>query len=125
MFVETEGGDATAWNLKGETTSKGATNSLSLETPKIDSSFTFVRSRRMIFFFLSFFRGRVDYDLRKKRKKKKKKEKKEKKTNADNRKRRGIKRRINGTGSKEEKIRKVIGRRKRNRSFLYFSPGHV
>lgn len=54
MFVETEGGDATAWNLKGETTSKGATNSLSLETPKIDSSFTFVRSRRMIFFFLSF-----------------------------------------------------------------------
>lgn len=67
MFVETEGGDATAWNLKGETTSKGATNSLSLETPKIDSSFTFVRSRRMIFFFLSFlsfFRGRVDYDLK-------------------------------------------------------------
>lgn len=64
MFVETEGRDATAWNLKGETTSKGATNSLSLETPKIDSSFTFVRSRRMIFFFLSFFRGRVDYDLK-------------------------------------------------------------
>lgn len=54
--------------FKGRDDFKGCNElSLSLETPKIDSSFTFVRSRRMIFFFLSFlsfFRGRVDYDLK-------------------------------------------------------------
>lgn len=41
--------------FKGRDDFKGCNElSLSLETPKIDSSFTFVRSRRMIFFFLSF-----------------------------------------------------------------------
>lgn len=54
--------------FKGRDDFKGCNElSLCLETSKIDSSFTFVRSRRMIFFFLSFlsfFRGRVDYDLK-------------------------------------------------------------
>lgn len=57
--------------FKGRDDFKGCNElSLSLETAKIDSSFTFVRSRRMIFFFLSFlsfFRGlrsTTIYDLK-------------------------------------------------------------
>ena len=56
--------------FKGRDDFKGCNElSLSLETPKIDSSFTFVRSRRMIFFFLSFFLSFEDasttiYDLK-------------------------------------------------------------